>query len=141
MQYMKTEELLLKAHEQRKKLEQIEALENDYAQTNEKVTYLRNNSIKIIICASILHLFGGFIHPIIPLIGLLSMVPCIVLGWKVISLDDKLEKLEIKLKEQKSNLSKCNTAHLLALPAPKSNIQYQDSITTYDKKIVRANKR
>ena len=138
---MSTEEFLIKTQKERVAMERIKRLEEDYDRSSKKVEFLRSNIIKSLVVGTLFHMFGFLCHPVLPFIGLGIYLMCIVVGWKFLDLEEKVEQLKLTIKEKRKDLSRGKVETLLELPSPQPNIQYQDSVTTYDKKIVRSNRR
>lgn len=138
---MRTSEILNEYEKSSNELERIKLLENNSADFSEKAEFIRKNCIKGTIAGTIFHMFGFLFHPVLPFIGLSMYLIVIVGAFKMFSLEDKAEKLQTLIKEKRDNLRKGNVETLLCLPSPRQDIQYQESITTYDKKISKLNKR
>lgn len=138
---MTTEQYLMKAQNERAEIARIDALQTSANYASKKADFLRKICLTATIVGTFLHMFGFAFSPLLPFIGLAMYLIVAITGFTIINLDDKAEKLQKIVKEKRKDLSYGKVETLLQLPAPKQNIEYQNSVTTYDKKIAKLNKR
>lgn len=138
---MTTQEYLIKTQNEKAEMARIDDLQANATETEKKANLFRRGCLIATIIGTICHMYGFLFNPIMPIIGLTMYLIVGVFGFKVINLDDKAEKLQKVIKQRRKSLSRGNVETLLQLPVPNPNIEYQDSVTTYDKKIVKLNKR
>lgn len=141
---MKEENLLKKIYNTNIEIERQKQLENDITVLENKTDKRRYSLLGIAIAGILIHFIGCYANFAIAVAGAVISLIAAGFSFTLINPEENIRIMQQELKKRKENfnrLANTDVEPLLQLPASKENIQYQDSITTYDKKIAKFNKR